>query len=107
MSSTRESSRLCAVWARALFSPMPIRSRCRFRHSGPIHGNRRRDVVNNGPQSRDLPNRAIFDPAQTAYRMGVSSMGMNMGPLVTTAWLAEELGKPDLVVFDATKYLPN
>ena len=30
-----------------------------------------------------------------------------MGPLVTTAWLAGELGKPDLVVFDATKYLPN
>jgi len=30
-----------------------------------------------------------------------------MGPLVTTDWLAAELGKPDLVVFDATKYLPN
>jgi thiosulfate/3-mercaptopyruvate sulfurtransferase len=30
-----------------------------------------------------------------------------MGPLVTTDWLATELGKPDLVVFDATKYLPN
>lgn len=30
-----------------------------------------------------------------------------MGPLVTTEWLAEELGKPDLAVFDATKYLPN
>jgi thiosulfate/3-mercaptopyruvate sulfurtransferase len=30
-----------------------------------------------------------------------------MGPLVTTDWLASELGKPDLVVFDATKYLPN
>jgi hypothetical protein len=34
-------------------------------------------------------------------------MGMNMGPLVSTEWLAAELGKPDLVVFDATKYLPN
>ncbi len=34
-------------------------------------------------------------------------MGMSMGPLVTTAFLAAELGKPDLVVFDATKYLPN
>ena len=34
-------------------------------------------------------------------------MGMNMGPLITTEWLAEELGKPDLAVFDATKYLPN
>jgi thiosulfate/3-mercaptopyruvate sulfurtransferase len=34
-------------------------------------------------------------------------MGMNMDPLVTTEWLAGELGKPDLVVFDATKYLPN
>jgi len=30
-----------------------------------------------------------------------------MEPLVTTEWLAAELGKPDLVVFDSTKYLPN
>jgi thiosulfate/3-mercaptopyruvate sulfurtransferase len=30
-----------------------------------------------------------------------------MGPLVTTEWLAGELGAPDLVVFDATYYLPN
>lgn len=30
-----------------------------------------------------------------------------MGPLVTTDWLAGELGKPGLVIFDATKYLPN
>jgi thiosulfate/3-mercaptopyruvate sulfurtransferase len=30
-----------------------------------------------------------------------------MGPLVTTDWLASALGAPDLVVFDATKYLPN
>ena len=30
-----------------------------------------------------------------------------MGPLVTTEWLAGELGKPDFVVFDATMYLPN
>jgi thiosulfate/3-mercaptopyruvate sulfurtransferase len=30
-----------------------------------------------------------------------------MGPLVTTEWLSAELGKPGLVVFDATKYLPN
>ena len=30
-----------------------------------------------------------------------------MGPLVTTEFLAGELGKPDLLVFDATKYLPN
>jgi thiosulfate/3-mercaptopyruvate sulfurtransferase len=30
-----------------------------------------------------------------------------MDPLVTTQWLAAELGKPDLVVFDATMYLPN
>jgi thiosulfate/3-mercaptopyruvate sulfurtransferase len=34
-------------------------------------------------------------------------MGLKMGPLVTTDWLAAELGKPDLVLFDATKYLPN
>lgn len=27
--------------------------------------------------------------------------------LVSTAWLAEHLGTPGLVVFDATKYLPN
>jgi thiosulfate/3-mercaptopyruvate sulfurtransferase len=27
--------------------------------------------------------------------------------LISTAWLAEHLGKPELVVFDATKYLPN
>lgn len=30
-----------------------------------------------------------------------------MTPLVSTEWLAGELGKPDLVVFDATKYLPT
>jgi thiosulfate/3-mercaptopyruvate sulfurtransferase len=30
-----------------------------------------------------------------------------MGPLVSTAWLADALDAPDLVVFDATKYLPN
>src|SRR5580658_5772503 len=30
-----------------------------------------------------------------------------MGPLVTTDWLAGEIGKPGLVIFDATKYLPN
>ncbi len=30
-----------------------------------------------------------------------------MGPLVTTEWLAAELARPGLLVFDATKYLPN
>jgi thiosulfate/3-mercaptopyruvate sulfurtransferase len=30
-----------------------------------------------------------------------------MGPLVTTEWLAEALGTPGLIVFDATKYLPT
>lgn len=30
-----------------------------------------------------------------------------MKTLVSTDWLAGELGKPDLLVFDATKYLPN
>ena len=30
-----------------------------------------------------------------------------MDPLVSTEWLAANLGQPDLVVFDATKYLPN
>ena len=37
----------------------------------------------------------------------MSATGMQMGPLVTTEWLAGELGKTDLVLFDATKYLPN
>ena len=30
-----------------------------------------------------------------------------MEDLVSTDWLAGEIGKPDLVVFDATKYLPK
>lgn len=30
-----------------------------------------------------------------------------MGPLVSTEWLAAHVGEPGLVVFDATKYLPN
>lgn len=30
-----------------------------------------------------------------------------MAPLVTTEFLADSLGQPDLVIFDATKYLPN
>jgi thiosulfate/3-mercaptopyruvate sulfurtransferase len=30
-----------------------------------------------------------------------------MDPLVSTDWLAQQLGTADLVVFDATKYLPN
>lgn len=30
-----------------------------------------------------------------------------MEALVSTEWLAAHLGQPDLVVFDATKYLPN
>lgn len=30
-----------------------------------------------------------------------------MDPLVSTEWLAEHLGEPGLIVFDATKYLPN
>lgn len=30
-----------------------------------------------------------------------------MEPLVTTEWLSNEIGKPDLLIFDATKYLPN
>jgi thiosulfate/3-mercaptopyruvate sulfurtransferase len=30
-----------------------------------------------------------------------------MDALVSTEWLADNLGRPDLVVFDATKYLPN
>lgn len=30
-----------------------------------------------------------------------------MDPIVSSEWLASQLGKPGLVVFDATKYLPN
>lgn len=30
-----------------------------------------------------------------------------MNPIVSTEWLAAEIGKPDLVIFDATKYLPS
>ena len=30
-----------------------------------------------------------------------------MDPLVSTAWLADRLGDPGVVVFDCTKYLPN
>lgn len=30
-----------------------------------------------------------------------------MDPIVSTQWLASQLGQPDLVIFDATKYLPN
>ena len=30
-----------------------------------------------------------------------------MQDLVSTEWLAAELGAPDLLVFDTTKYLPN
>lgn len=30
-----------------------------------------------------------------------------MDPLISTDWLADQLGAPDLVVFDATKYLPG
>lgn len=30
-----------------------------------------------------------------------------IGPLVTAEWLKSELGKPDLVVLDATWFLPN
>ncbi len=30
-----------------------------------------------------------------------------MNPLVTTEWLAEQIGAADLAVFDATKYLPT
>jgi thiosulfate/3-mercaptopyruvate sulfurtransferase len=32
---------------------------------------------------------------------------MMMGPLVNTDWLANEIDKADLVIFDATMYLPN
>jgi thiosulfate/3-mercaptopyruvate sulfurtransferase len=34
-------------------------------------------------------------------------LGWQMTPIVSTDWLAREHGSPDLVIFDATKYLPN
>src|SRR3954469_12674884 len=34
-------------------------------------------------------------------------MELTMTPLVSTEWLARELEAPDLMLFDATKYLPN
>jgi thiosulfate/3-mercaptopyruvate sulfurtransferase len=33
--------------------------------------------------------------------------GASVGPLVSTAWLAEHLGDPDLRILDATWYLPH
>jgi thiosulfate/3-mercaptopyruvate sulfurtransferase len=32
---------------------------------------------------------------------------MSFGPIVSTQWLADHLGEPDLLVFDTTRYLPN
>ena len=32
---------------------------------------------------------------------------MSHHPLVSTTWLADNLAKPNLVIFDTTKYLPN
>ena len=32
---------------------------------------------------------------------------MTFGPLVSTEWLANALGNKDLVIFDASAYLPN
>jgi thiosulfate/3-mercaptopyruvate sulfurtransferase len=34
-------------------------------------------------------------------------MFVSQHPLVSTNWLAERLGKPGILVFDTTKYLPN
>lgn len=38
--------------------------------------------------------------------LGFPAMTASFPPLVTVDWLAAELGKPDLVVFDATYYMP-
>jgi thiosulfate/3-mercaptopyruvate sulfurtransferase len=38
---------------------------------------------------------------------GTAEKEKRMQPLVSTEWLAGELGKPDLVLFDASYYLPN
>ena len=32
---------------------------------------------------------------------------MIASPLVTAAWLHEQLGRPDLLILDASLYLPN
>jgi hypothetical protein len=50
---------------------------------------------------------AIDSLARVPTLRGRTVGDVTMGPLVTTEWLSAELGKPDLVVFDATKYLPN
>lgn len=51
--------------------------------------------------------RAIDSQAGVPTLRGRIVGDATMGPLVTTEWLSAEMGKPDLVVFDATKYLPN
>jgi thiosulfate/3-mercaptopyruvate sulfurtransferase len=46
-------------------------------------------------------------PPVPTLRRRQQQRGKTMGPLVTTDWLTTEIHRPDLVVFDATKYLPN
>jgi thiosulfate/3-mercaptopyruvate sulfurtransferase len=36
-----------------------------------------------------------------------AAKSLPMKPVVSTEWLSREVGAPDLVIFDATKYLPN
>jgi thiosulfate/3-mercaptopyruvate sulfurtransferase len=72
---------------------------------------RRYEALKQDLATRFPDDRERYTQGKTAYiealyrRIGLG--GQSMGPLVTTEWLAAELGKPDLVVFDATKYLPN
>ena len=40
-------------------------------------------------------------------RVALTLVDPLMEPLVSVAWLAERLGSADLIVFDATKFLPN
>ena len=47
------------------------------------------------------------DPRPETLPTAHTGEGNAMGPLVTTEWLAHALGQSGLVLFDATKYLPN
>src|SRR5215475_74191 len=37
----------------------------------------------------------------------ITMTGASVGPLVSTAWLADQIGDPDLRILDATWYLPH
>src|SRR5262245_26635611 len=51
--------------------------------------------------------RAIIDPGSLSLRKERVVTDSPFGPVVSTAWLAERLGDPDLRVLDATWYMPH